>query len=96
MTEKVKDMFKESFKEAGVTWKHIYVGDFVNVGLECPIPTTIVFDTDMENFYLLDVDVAFFKVLWALNIDDKYDGEFEFLRTTDDVSVFKTDTMEEL
>ena len=32
MTERVKNVFLETFKEAGLVWNKIYVGNFTDVG----------------------------------------------------------------
>lgn len=96
MTEKVKDMFKEAFKEAGITWDKIHIGSFVDVGLECYIPLTWVFDTSMEKFDDLVVDSCIFDVLDALGMDEIYDDRFDMIFTTNDTETFLKDTTEEL
>lgn len=95
MTEKVKEMFRQAFRDIGYTWEHIYVGSFVDVGTECQIPLRWVFDTNQEKFTSSEIYTAIFSVLDSLEVSEEYNYLFDMLFATNNLS-FKEKTEVEL
>ena len=97
MTQNVRDLFAKRFEENGIDITGLRVGNFTNVGLECPIPLFWLFN-DLFN----DIDLQFkiesvvFRVVDELGMDDtKYSANFDWIHVTDNEQVFGKEASED-
>ena len=89
LTENVRNMFIERFNKLGVNYEGLRIGNFTEVGLECRIPTLLVFkniprDPDIYE----DIISALFDIVDTLGIDNKYDSAFDYLLVTSQTDAF--------
>lgn len=89
LTENVRNMFIERFNKHNINYEGLWVGDFIDVELECLIPTLFIFgNTSQDPTLVWEVIGILFDILDTLGMSDKYDGSFEFLLVTSKTDVF--------
>ena len=89
LTENVRNMFIERFDKLGINYEGLKIGNFTEVGLECRIPTLLVFENIPRdpNIYE-EVISALFDIVDILGISDEYDSAFDFLLVTSQTDAF--------
>ena len=89
LTENVRNMFIERFNEHSIDYEGLRIGDFIDVELECLIPTLFIFgNTSQDPALVWEVIGILFDILDTLGMSDRYDGSFEFLLVTSKTDVF--------
>lgn len=89
LTENVRNMFIERFDMHNIDYKGLRIGDFIDVELECLIPTLFVFGDTLQNpTTVWEVIGILFDILDTLGISDKYDSAFDYLLVTSQTDAF--------
>lgn len=89
LTENVRNMFIERFDKHGINYEGLRIGDFIDVELECRIPTTFVFENISQNpATVWEVIGILFDIVDTLGIDNKYDSAFDYLLVTSQTDAF--------
>lgn len=96
LTERVRKLFVEKFEELGIDYAGLRIGSFEEVGIECKIPTTLVFKDITITSELLDsITAAYFDILDILEVKDYYSDKFDFFYLTTNKDVYNREDMEE-
>ena len=96
LTENVRKLFVEKFEELGIDYTGLKIGSFEEVGVECKIPTTLVFkDITITSDLLDSITTAYFDILDILEVKDCYNDKFDFFYLTTNEDVYNREDMEE-
>lgn len=96
LTERVRNLFVEKFEELGIDYTGLKIGSFTEVGVECKIPTMLIFKNVPKDPDILDaIETAYFSIIDILEVDERYDTRFDFLVITTKTDAFCNEELEE-